>query len=215
MSLRSIANRLEAARLALTNALAEDELLSALAQYGYDEARLQQGKGLYESTLAVWQSQQQKQSRRRAAVAAYEQANAAATHAYMRSVKLCRTLYRDDPVTYRGLGLLGGRSRSFASKVAQMRLFYTSALGSPEILSTLAGYGFTESQLQADFALVTALESARSQREVENGAVQDATRNRRQAISALERWMGDFASIARLALEENPQRLEMLGLTHN
>ena len=183
MSSRSIANRLESARLALTNAMAETELRSALAPFGYDEARLQQGKGLYESALAVWQSQQQKQSRRRAAVAAYDRADAAAS-----------------------------RRRSFASKVAQMRLFYSAALGSPEILSILAGYGFTESQLQTDFALVAALESARSQREVESGEVLGATRNRQQALSILDRWMGDFAAIAHLALEETPQRLEMLGL---
>ena len=212
MSSRSIANRLESARLALTNAMAETELRSALAPFGYDEARLQQGKGHYESALAVWQSQQQKQSRRRAAVAAYDRADAAASRAYVRGVKLCRTLYRDDSVTYRTLGLAGSRRRSFASKVAQMRLFYSAALGSPEILSILAGYGFTESQLQTDFALVAALESARSQREVESGEVLGATRNRQQALSILDRWMGDFAAIAHLALEETPQRLEMLGL---
>lgn len=212
MSSRSIANRLESARLALTNALAESELLTALAQFGYDEARLQQGQGLYEQALAVWQGQQQKQSRRRAATAAFQQADAATSRAYRRGVKLCRTLYRDDAVTYRALGLTGSRRKGFASKVAQMRLFYTSALGSPEILATLADYGITEGQLQDDFALVAALESARSQREIESSAAQDATQNREEALTALERWMRDFVAIARLALEENPQRLEMLGV---
>ena len=131
----------------------------------------------------------------------------------MRAVKLCRALYRDDPLTYRALGLAGPRSTAFAARVAQMRLFYITALGSPAILSTLADYGVSESQLQADFALVAALERARSQREVENGEAQGATRSRQEALSVLDRWMGDFAVIARLALEESPQRLEMLGLT--
>ncbi|MBX3052195.1 MAG: hypothetical protein KF753_12005 [Caldilineaceae bacterium] len=212
MSSRSIANRLESVRLAVTNALAESELLAALAPFGYDEARLQEGKGLYENALAVWQSQQQKQSRRRAATAAYYQADGVATRAYMRTVKLCRTLYRDDPVTYQALGLVGTRRKTFAAKVAQMRHFYTTALGSPQILSTLASYGFPESQLQADFALVAALQTARSQREVENGAVQDATQSRSQAFAVLEGWMREFITVSRLALEETPQRLEMLGL---
>ncbi len=212
MSSHSIANRLESARLALTNALAENELRSELAPFGYDETRLQQGQSLYENALAVWQSQQQGQSRRRAAAAAYKRADVTARRAYMRGVRLCRTLYRDDPVTYRALGLAGVRKKGFAAKVAQMRLFYTTALGNPEILTTLAGFGFSESQLQADLALVAALESARSQREVESGAVQDATQSKAQAITALERWMREFFTIARLALEENPQRLEMLGL---
>ncbi|HRJ41303.1 MAG: hypothetical protein KJZ86_08040 [Caldilineaceae bacterium] len=212
MSSQSIANRLESARLALTNALGENELLSALAPFGYDETRLQQGQSLYENALTVWHSQQQKQSRRRAATAAYHQAATAASRAYMRGVRLCRTLYRDDAVTYHALGLAGNRKKGFAAKVAQMRLFYTTALGTPAILSTLTGYGFNESQLQADLALVAALESARSQREVESGTVQDATQSKEQAITALERWMREFVTIAHLALEENTQRLEMLGL---
>jgi len=212
MPSQSIANRLESARLALTNALAEAELLSALAPFGYDESRLQQGQVLYENALTVWQSQQQKQSRRRAAAAAYKQADAAASHAYMRAVQLCRTLYRGDPVTYRALGLAGSRKKGFADKVAQMRLFYTTALGNPQIQANLAEYGFSPARLQADLALVAALESARSQREVESGVVQDATHSRAQALSALEGWMREFVTVARLALEENPQRLEMLGL---
>jgi hypothetical protein len=212
MSSQSIANRLESARLALTNASTESDLLSALARFGYDEARLQQGQSLYENALAVWQSQQQGQSRRRAVAAVYKRADAAASHAYMRGVRLCRTLYRDNPVNYHALGLAGNRKKGFAAKVAQMRLFYTTALTNPEILTTLARYGFSESQLQADLGLVAALESARSQREVESGTVQDATQSKAQAITALERWMREFVTIARLALEENPQRLEMLGL---
>ncbi len=147
MPSRSIANRLESARLALHNALAETELLAALGQFGYDETRLQQGKGLYESALAVWQSQQQKQSRRRAATAAFRQADAAVSRVYMRSVNLCRALYRDDPVTYRALGLAGQRSTAFARRVAQMRLFYTTALDSPAILTTLADYGASADQV--------------------------------------------------------------------
>lgn len=212
MPSHSIANRLESARLALTNALAEAELLSALAPFGYDESRLQQGQSLYEHALAVWQSQQQKQSRRRAATAAYQQADAAASHAYMRAVQLCRTLYWNDRLTYRSLGLEGKRHKSFAAKVAQMRLFYTTALGDPQVLATLSEYGFSPEQLQTDLALVAALETARSQREVESGVVQDATQSRTQAVSALERWMREFVTVARLALEEHPQRLEMLGL---
>lgn len=213
MKSHSIANRLESARLALVNARTERELLDSLAEYGYDEARLQQGQGLYERAVTVWQSQQQRQSQRRAATAALKRADATVARAYMRSVRLCRAIYRDDPVIYRALGLSGSRARTFARRVAQMRLFYTTALGSPEILAALAAYGVSESKLQEDFALVAMLETARSQRELENGAVQDATQSRREALTELERWMRDFVVIARLALEENPQRLEMLGLT--
>lgn len=212
MPSKSIAYRLESARLALHNALREGELQAALAPFGYDEGRLQQGKSYYETALAVWQADQQSRNRRRAAVAAYAGAEQAADRAYMRAVKLARVLFRDNEVAYRSLGLVGKRKRSFPLWVDQMRLFYTTALNSPDILAALSAHGLGQSQLHEGLALVAAVENVRAQRGVERGEAQGAAGSRRQALDTLDRWMGDFAAIARLALADRPQGLEMLGL---
>ncbi|MGB5050596.1 MAG: hypothetical protein WBO46_16740 [Caldilineaceae bacterium] len=215
MSSRSIASRLESAHLALTNALAESDLLEALSAYGYDEARLLEGKSYYESALAHFHQQQEHQHRYRAASLAQRQADEAATQAYMHAVKLCRVICRKDPVAYRRLGLTGKRHKSFANRVVQMRLFYTAALDSPDILTVLSAYGLSEGQLQNELAQVAVLETAHAQRERENGAAQNATQTHQQALAELDRWMGEFVAIARLALAQTPQRLEMLGLPNS
>lgn len=93
-----------------------------------------------------------------------------------------------------------------------MRLFYTTALNTPDILESLSHHGLDQSQLQDGLALVAAVENVRAQRGVENGEAQGAAGSRRQALEILDRWMGDFTAIARLALADRPQGLEMLGL---
>ena len=44
-------------------------------------------------------------------------------------------------------------------------------------------------------------------------AAQETTRARDAALQALNRWMRDFRAIARIALADQPQRLEQLGVT--
>ena len=44
------------------------------------------------------------------------------------------------------------------------------------------------------------------------GAAQETTQACDMAMQALYRWMQDFLAIARIALAEQPQRLEQLGV---
>src|SRR5262249_59944256 len=55
---------------------------------------------------------------------------------------------------------------------------------------------------------VAEADAARRQRQ---GAARDATRAREAALAALAAWMRDFMQIARVALRDRPQLLQMLG----
>lgn len=44
---------------------------------------------------------------------------------------------------------------------------------------------------------------------------QAATQARDEALDDLQEWMGDFVSIARIALEDQPQYIEMLGIVES
>ncbi len=46
----------------------------------------------------------------------------------------------------------------------------------------------------------------------ERGDAQIATQARDAAMDALDQWVSDFIAIARLALEEEPQALEKMGV---
>ena len=53
----TIAGQLNAARLAISNTLADDELLDLVAAYGYTKSKLEAGKRLYEAAVTAVNAQ--------------------------------------------------------------------------------------------------------------------------------------------------------------
>src|SRR4051812_46054598 len=49
-------------------------------------------------------------------------------------------------------------------------------------------------------------------RQRHQGAAQESTRARDDALAALDAWMSDFVQIARVALQARPQLLEKIGV---
>ena len=85
-------------------------------------------------------------------------------------------------------------------------------MNSPDILAKLGIYGVTEEKLETGQAEVKAVEAANLVQEKERGEAQTATKARDVALDELNEWMGDFIALARVALDEQPQRLEKLGV---
>jgi hypothetical protein len=46
----------------------------------------------------------------------------------------------------------------------------------------------------------------------EKGEAQAATEARDKALDNLQEWMSDYIAVARIALEDEPQLMEMLGI---
>lgn len=57
-----------------------------------------------------------------------------------------------------------------------------------------------------------ALENKYNQQLKEKGEAQTATELRNEVLYALQDWMSDFIAIAKIALEDKSQLLEMLGI---
>ena len=79
-------------------------------------------------------------------------------------------------------------------------------------MSGLKEFGVTEQKLKAGLAEVKALEAANLAQEKEKGEAQAATQKRDAAMDELQDWLSDYLGIAKIALEENPQLLEGLGI---
>jgi len=207
-----MAEQLNAVQIAINNTLADADLQKALAAYGYSAARLEQGRQLYQTVLNLQHRQQSgyggKQTASDAFQAAWKQANVT----YMRLFKVARVTLKEQHGDWLALGLDGERKRPFPGWLAQAQQFYTNALAQEGVLAKLGEFGITEVKLKAGQAQVGAAEAAYAAQKRDKGAAQQATQARNAALRQLTRWHGDFVKIARIAFEDEPQRLEQLGI---
>ena len=130
----------------------------------------------------------------------------------MRLVKVARVALKNNPGAVTKLSLSGTRKKSLSGWTAQATQFYKNALGDKEILTALKEFGMNEQKLKAGLNLVKAIETANLTQEEEKGQAQAATQTKDAAIDELQDWLSDYLAIAKIALEEDPQLLEGLGI---
>lgn len=208
----SIADRLLAAQLAIDNAISDTEVKTALAEYGYDETRLGEGKTLLDTTNQLQQTQQKEYGDQYEATDVLKQAHKAADKEYMKFVKIARIALKSEHAVTKKLDLDGIRKKTFSGWVGQARQFYLNALGDSIVVEKMAAYGVTQVKLENGKILLEQAEAANAAQKKEKGEAQQATQERDQAMDNLEEWLSDFIVIARIALEEKPQLLEKLGI---
>lgn len=212
MTYATIDQQLATAELALTNARTDGDLAGPLAEFGYDAERLAAGWALYEAAASAQQTFTQEYGEQYAASDALATAKEAAQTTYMRYIKVARIALKEKRGATATLALDGPRKRSLAGWLAQARQFYANAQADTAVLAALGQFGVTGEKLAAGQAQVDEVEALAAAQKKETGEAQQATQARDAALEALDAWMSDFVAIARIALEENPQWLEKLGV---
>ena len=208
---RSIDERLLAAQVAIDNALGDADVLAALNVFGYDEARLNAGKGLYEEALALVNQQKAEYGDQFEATAVVQAAWEEGDAAYMRALKVARVALKGNQKARAALMLGGARKQSLSGWLEQVAAFYTNLLGDADLMAEMGNFGYDQARLEAEQALIQAVLDANLVQEKEKGEAQEATQQRDAKLDEMDEWMADFKVIALVALEENPQWLEKLG----
>jgi hypothetical protein len=212
MSYLPIPDRLRLADTVLTNALADPILLDAVATYGYDAAALEEGRSLLVAARQAQQAMRSEYGEQYDATDAVRDAFDAANSTYMQHVKLARIAVKDRRGAATALQLVGARKQSIRGWLDQATTFYDNALANEDIQADLARFNITPEVLAEGQAAVEAVARANSQQEQEKGDAQAATAVRDDAVEALDEWMSEFRVAARVALEDEPQQLEKLGI---
>ncbi len=208
----TLAEKLLSAQVAIDNAISNVEIKALLAVYGYDETRLAEGKALLDATNQLQQIQQKEYGDQYEATNALTAARTLANNDYMRFIKIARIALKNELAIAQKLDLNGNRKKSLSGWIAQANQFYLNALSDTTVLTKMAGYGITQEKLEAGKALIEDIELKNASQEKEKGEAQQATKDRDKSADDLFEWVADFIVIARIALEEKPQLLEILGI---
>jgi len=204
----SIAERLNAAQMAVANSLAEAEIQSLVAGYGYPAGKLNEGKTLYEAALTAVNAQKSAAGAQQQATQELNQAEKSARDAYQSLAKVARAVFKEEAPRLTTLGLTGTVPLSTAGFLAAAAVLFDNAAGAP----SLADYGYDAARLAAERAKIAAFAAADQRQEAAKGAAQQAGREQVAALASLDAWRAQYLKIARVALREKPQLLEKIGV---
>ena len=203
---------LESVHTALANLQTDTDLSGPLGAFGYTAAKIADLVSLYDEAAAIHLKQKTEYAEQYGATAQYETNRTTAQTTYMRHLKLARVVYKNNVTRTHQLGLQGERLQNFAGWRTQVEQFYTVALADADIKTDLATVGITLTELQSGQALFTTADAAWHAQKKEAGEAQEATQARDTALDALQDAFSDFLVIARVAFEDDAQKLERMGI---
>lgn len=202
---------LQQVRLALQNGKTPD-IAAALNVYGYDAAKVSAGEPLLAAAEELQAVQKKEYSEQYAATTVLGEAWKAADKTYATHRKLAKLALSDDPDGQKALMLHEHKAKTLDPWLGQAGVFYKNLLESAEMLAAMAVYNITDLMLIAARDAVVQVAVLNGDQEREKSESQRATKTRDAALDALDVWYNEFRTLARIALEDDPQLLEALGL---
>ncbi len=203
---------LQQVRIAIKNGKDVPEIAAALSLYGIDAIKMDEGAALLATVEELQAVQKQEYSEQYAATTAVEEAWRAADKIYTAHRKIARLALRANPDAQKALMLHEPKARTLNPWLGQAGVFYKNARRNPDVITALTTYNITDVVLADAQTAVSHLADLDADQEQEKSEAQNATRERNAALDTLDEWYSAFRTIARVALQDDSQRLEALGL---
>ncbi len=208
---KSMDQRLLEARIVIDNSLGNQDILDAVTLFGYDQPRLQAALALYNEVIDLVAAQRKEYGQQYEATNTLQSAWDTADAAYKRTLKISRLVFEGNAEARNALGLNGRRKISIGGWIEQTMFFYKALLETPAFIAAMTPYSYDQVKLSAENALVQAVIDAKSQQNTERGQAQEATKIRDAKMDELDQWISAYKTVAEVALDETPQKLEQLG----
>ncbi|WPP49061.1 hypothetical protein [Catalinimonas niigatensis] len=206
---KNIPQRIEDARLLIRGAMHMPVVSQEVAKYGYPMKELQRGEGLLNKVILLQSEKSSKYGLQFSASEQLKKDQATAWEQYLYHVKSAKLAFRNDIGKQKHLQLDVPRKRNLAGWMEQARYFYKEIQQMPE---SFAPMGVTAEEVAQTQAMIEAIGDTHRSCKGLQGEAQMATQERNLAMKALDEWVRRFTKTARLALDDQDQLLEGLGL---
>jgi len=205
--------KLQLIRASITNSLSDPVIQQAVVRYNYDQAKLQEGATLLADVEALHYRQQTMLAGSLEQTRTVMSAQDAAEKTLKRFIGIARIAFEGQEQILDLLQANTDRKKSFAEWLETGRLFYTSALSLPSVLTEFARYSVTQQDLEAGRNQLLEADSAKNRQFSASGDSQDLTEQKMIAFGKLWDWWMDYRRIVRMALRQQPQLMEKMGIT--
>lgn len=210
--MKSMEPMLDQARVTLSMALSDPQLLEILARRGYGAEQLQEGMALCEIARNSIQTQGVARFSKVSATQTLQQKWKIAKFQYSHDVQSARLALKE----YNGSGYLlqlnSTFPKNFEQWYAQAKDFYFTLNSHLELQTAVAKVGLSAERIAQGIQFLETLEELRTQQKTQQGSARRSRQQRDQEVEAFKRWMSDFRQYARLAFAATPSHLVTLGL---
>ncbi|MEQ9441008.1 MAG: hypothetical protein RIG62_18340, partial [Cyclobacteriaceae bacterium] len=187
-------------QMLLSNARNHPGIRQQLNAFGFTPARYQEVDALVEEVTGAVRAQEDAYSLSRTVSNQLKEDTRAAQANYRELREVVRFAFRGDEATLRYLKLDESRKTTIAGWHLQAQAFLDRLSGH---LGPLKKYGITAERVAEVQAMVQAVVEGRYQWQQRKADAQQATRQRDEALRALEIWVSGFRKIAGVALKDN------------
>lgn len=194
--------------VAIRNAMNNPRLQVPLQRYGYDDARLQEGLARHTAVKQLTQQRKQATQTERETAALYQSSKEQLVELFQMHREIARIAYKREAQYTDHLKLTGARQTVIVDLLAQAEDFYANVP-----VPMMEKYRVPRKELNEVARLVTKVAELQALQRDTQSQVQSLTQTRLQALEALQAWMRRFMTVAKVALEEQPQQLEALNQT--
>lgn len=212
MKSKAFSQKLENCRVLIYNSSNVD-ILPYLTEIGVDEEYLTKGKTIYQEVAELSVNQSKEYQEQSLAYDEYFESKEACAKTYKRVVSIVKLLARDDENLQNRLSLA---SRNEYQRVTDWisggSQFYDSIMAEADLMSKLELTKITSETLTAGKEAIQNLKVLRNKAISEKGQAQEATLIRNEKMEELEDYCYELKGLAKIALEDNPQYLESLGI---
>ena len=183
------------------------------ARYGYTTDEIAVGQGLADAFQQAMDAVQYGLSEQMEATTSLKEAESRLRYAFATDRRYVRAALEGRPDRQRGVGVRGKFARSREGFLEQARFFYDAVLADEVLLTQLQEqFDLNRTTIEKRRTAVAAFAAAMQQQQYRKGQLRQLNQQKREALQALDDWMGRFIGIARLALRGQKGQLEGLGL---
>ena len=189
------------------------ELKSELAEYGYDEAKIKEGKKLYDEARKTFDVNTKETREETTASQNFQKKYQNFQKIHTTHRKKAKIVFDDNAEAFLQLKLKDTPARAIAKFLEEAKAFYQLISTTKTLMTPLKQLKITEQEITKQLQLLKEVEQAHADYQKEKGESQQATKDKNNAFEALDKWVVKFFKVAKIALEDKPQLLEILGKT--
>jgi hypothetical protein len=208
MNSRSIADQLALINTIIYNVKNYPAIRQKLIEWGYPLQKVDEAEAVLNNTLLTQQDQQKSYRDKQSINRRWRTEMGEVRTRYAEHRAVAKTIFRNQPDELARLRLDQPLPRRQSNWLEQMQAFYQE-VGESKDMQKL---GVKPEELTQTKAMVASLVELRAQRLQCKGSSESATQKRNQALAELTTWRKEFSRVAKMALKDDPQLLEVLGI---